>query len=108
MKPQALPYLVTLMPTVAQGYWSGHGLLTVESDSTYGIYVAPASTFVVRDAAGNNMPFRDRLGSPTTCDKVDLYGFVHLPQGTYSLELGPAPTSTLRMLLIPVAAEDKL
>jgi hypothetical protein len=108
LKPQALPFVVTLAPTVADGYWSGHGQVQIDSALTYGLYVAPGVTFAVRDSAGNLKPFSGRYGSPTTCDKIDLYGFIQLNPGTYSLELGPAPTSSLRMLLIPSAAEDKL
>jgi hypothetical protein len=108
MKAQATPYAVTLEPSVAPKYWSGHGQWAIEKEGTYAIYVSPLSTFVLRDADKALQKFSHILGTPSSCDKIDQYGFVHLAPGTYSIELGPVPVSSLKMLLIPVAADDNL
>ena len=100
-------YVVTLVPTVVPGQWSGHGQWTIDTPGMYGIYVTPGVTFVVRDAGGAMVPFTARLGSPAACEKIDRYAFLELQAGTYSLELGPIPVVSVKLLLIPAVAQDK-
>lgn len=108
LSTQPTPYVASLVATVAPGQFSGHAQWSVPSDGTFGIYVSPRVTFLVRDAQRNTMPFIRRLGAPASCETLDHYGFIDLKAGTYSIEFGPAPTQSVRILLIQVVEGDKL
>jgi hypothetical protein len=104
---QAAPFEVALAPTVAQGQYSGHAQWQVEMSGLYGIYVDQAVTLLLRDGEAS-VNFKRLLGSPLSCDRIGRYAFVSLSPGTYSLEIGPAPVTSVRLQLVTAVAGDEI
>ncbi|MDX2023746.1 MAG: hypothetical protein SF187_26140 [Deltaproteobacteria bacterium] len=105
---QTTPFAVTLAPTVAPGQYSGHAQWQINAPGIYGMYVDQAATFLLRDSAKALVTFKHQLGSPRSCEAIGRYAFMNLAAGVYSIELGPTVFPSVRLQLVPTAANDDI
>ncbi len=80
----------------------------VQTPGIYGIFREESVPFLVRDGAGNSLPFLKQAGASVACTSINRRAFIELPAGTFSLEFIASELTKATVVLLPLVPGERL